>query len=271
MLAVGRTVYRIAPEFAKKLEPLYPFAQQKAGRLATLKTKNPKTALISSAGLYLDGSTTLTTFRQKPFDYKNFYGDAAGRVFPSDFSLSELRLTESDFDRTGFDNDPASLFPLPELKQVLPEFGGELAEHHFSLLGFCLKQEELLEQTVPEILKILKEDKTGLALLIPACVVCHEVLPKVAEKLESAGMVTVTFAFIPKAVETVKAPRTILFDGDCGLPFGHSASVARKELLRLAMKAAFEMKTAGEVWRFLNHRETAPGTEKKNGTAIPVR
>ena len=259
ILAVGRIIHRISPKFSKRLEPAYPFARQKVTRLAVLKTKTPRTALVSSAGLHLEN--------QQSFNYKNFYGDFSFRIFPADFPLPSLRLTESDFDRKGFDTDPASLFPLPELKAVLAEFGGQIAEHHFSLLGFNLKRKELLEETVPAILKILKEDKTVIVLLIPVCVVCHEVLPQVAGALEEAGVATVTFAFIPKALEAARGPRTILFGGDCGLPFGNSAVETRKELLRLAIRAAFEMKTAGEVWKF---SPPAP-VEVRVGDAAPVR
>lgn len=242
ILAFGRVIHRISPKLSKKLQLAYPFFRQKAAGLAVLKTKTPRVALLSSAGLYLEG--------QEPFDYKSLYGDASFRVFPPDFPLSSLRLTESDFDRSGFEADPASLFPLPELKTVAAEFGGQAALHHFSLLGFNLKRKELLEETVPAVLKILREDKTDLVLLTPACVVCHEVLPQVAGALESAGIATVTFAFIPRALEAARGPRTILFGGDCGLPFGKAAVETRKELLRMAVRAAYEMKAAGEVWRF---------------------
>ncbi len=242
MLAIGRVIHRISPRFSKKLEPGYPFAQQKPGRLAVLKTKTPKVALLSSAGLYLEN--------QQPFQYKNFYGDFSFRIFPADFPLSALRLTESDFDRSGFEADPASLFPLPELKSVVSEFNGQAAERHFSLLGFNLKRKELLEETVPQLLTILREDKTDIVLLVPVCVVCHEVLPQVAAALEEARIATVTFAFISRALEVAKGPRTVLFGGDCGLPFGGSAVETRKELLRMAIRAAYEMKAAGEVWKF---------------------
>ena len=215
-------------------------------------------ALISSAGLYLEG--------QEPFNYRSFYGDASFRTFPSEFPLSSLRLTASDFDRSGFDADPASLFPLLELKTVLSESGGQTAEHHFSLLGFCLKPKMLLETTVPRILHALREDKTDLVLLIPACVVCHEILPQVAGVLEQAGAATVTFAFIPKALERARASRTILFGGDCGLPFGNSAGQTRRDLLRTAIRAAYEMKTAGEVWNF----SFPPPVEGNVGNAAPV-
>ncbi len=261
MLAVGRVIHRISPKFSKKLEPAYPFARLKTGGLATLETKNPRVALLSSAGLHLEN--------QQSFNYKNFYGDFSFRVIPSDFPLASLRLTESDFDRRGFETDPASLFPLPELKVVSTEFGGQAAEHHFSLLGFNLKRKELLEETVPAILKILKEDKTDLVLLIPACVVCHEVLPQVAGALEEAGVAAVTFAFIASALDTARGPRTILFGGDCGLPFGNSAHEKRKELLRLAMRAAFEMKSAGEVWQFPS--ALPAGAKIKDGRTVPVR
>jgi hypothetical protein len=242
MLAIGRVIHRISPRFSKKLEPGYPFARQEPGRLAALATKTPRVALLSSAGLYPEN--------QQPFQYKNFYGDFSFRVFPGEFPLSSLRLTESDFDRSGFETDPASLFPLPELKSVAAEFGGEAALHHFSLLGFNLKRKELLEETVPAILKMLKEDKTDIVLLVPACVVCHEVLPLVASAVEAAEVATVTFAFIPRALVAARGPRTVLFGGDCGLPFGASAVETRKELLRMAIRAAYEMKTAGEVWKF---------------------
>lgn len=262
ILAVGRVIQQVSPKLSQKLQPLYPFSGQKVGQLARLKTIRPRVALISSAGLYLQN--------QKPFDYKNFYGDASFRVFPADFPLSDFLLTESDFNPSGFETDPASLFPLPELRAILPEFGGEPAVHHFSLLGFCLKEEELLIRTVPEIIKTMREDRTDLALLVPACVVCHEVLPKVAQKLEAAGVATVTFAFIPKALEKAKGPRTVLFNGDCGLPFRNSASKLRQELLRLALKAAIEMQTPGEVWRLPHSGESWP-SDKVNGAAAPVR
>ncbi|MGE5692423.1 MAG: hypothetical protein ACM3YF_01425 [Candidatus Zixiibacteriota bacterium] len=242
MLAAGRMVHRLSPEISKKLEPAYPFAAQKTAHLAALKSTPPRVALLSSAGLYLAN--------QQPFQYKNFYGDFSFRVFPGDFPPSSLRLTESDFDRGGFEADPGSLFPLAELKAVAAEFGGCAAAHHYSLLGFCLKPKKLLETSMPLILKTLKEDGTDIILLVPACVVCHEVLPQVAAALEKSGIATVTFAFIPRALEATRGPRTILFDGDCGLPFGSSAVETRKELIRLAIRAAFEMKTAGEVWKF---------------------
>ena len=258
MLAIGRVIHRISPRFSKKLEPGYPFARQEPSRLAALATKTPRVALLSSAGLYLEN--------QQPFQYKNFYGDFSFRVFPSDFPLSSLRLTESDFDRSGFEADSASLFPLPELKEVVFEFSGQTAAHHFSLLGFNLKRKELLEETLPQILKILREDKTSLVLLVPACVVCHEVLPQVAGALEEASVATVTFAFIERALEASRGPRTILFGGDCGLPFGASAVEARKELLRVAMRAAYEMKTAGEVWRF--PPSASKETSARNAAAV---
>ncbi|MCI0331403.1 MAG: hypothetical protein L0196_10765 [candidate division Zixibacteria bacterium] len=242
ILAFGRVIHRISPKLSKKLQLAYPFFRQKVAGLAVLKTKTPRVALLSSAGLYLEG--------EAPFDYKSLYGDASFRVIRSDFPLSSLRLTESDLDRTGFEADPASLFPLPELKTVAAEFGGEAALHHFSLLGFNLKRKELLEETAPALLKILREDKTDLVFLTPACVVCHEVLPQVAGALEKEGIATVTFAFIPRALEAARGPRTVLFGGDCGLPFGKAAVETRKELLRLAIRAAYEMKTAGEVWKF---------------------
>ena len=259
MLAIGRVIHRASPKFSKKLEPAYPFARQKAGSLAALNTKTPKVALLSSAGLYLEN--------QKPFQYKNFYGDFSFRVFPSEFPLSSLRLTESDFDRRGFEADPASLFPLAELNEVVSEFNGRAAEHHFSLLGFNLKRKELLEETIPQILKILREDGTDLVLLIPACVVCHEVLPQVASELEESGIATVTFAFIEKALEVARGPRTILFGGDCGLPLGNPAEETRKELLRMAVQAVYEMKTAGEVWKF----PSPSSVETKAKNAAPVR
>jgi hypothetical protein len=122
-----------------------------------------------------------------------------------------------------------------------------------------------LEETVPQILKILREDGTGIVLLVPACVVCHEILPQVASAVEAAEVATVTFAFIPRALMGARGPRTVLFGGDCGLPFGPSAVETRKELLRMGLRAAYEMKTAGEVWKF----PPAPvETTVRNATAV---
>ena len=67
------------------------------------------------------------------------------------------------------EQDLNCLFPLQRL-QELEQAGeiGHVAPRHYSVMGYILRPEELLEQTVPAIIHDLREDRADVVILVPA-------------------------------------------------------------------------------------------------------
>ena len=61
------------------------------------------------------------------------------------------------------------LFPLTRLLE-LEELGeiGASVERHYSIMGYILKPEQLLQETVPAIIRDLRADQADVVVLVPA-------------------------------------------------------------------------------------------------------
>jgi D-proline reductase (dithiol) PrdB len=123
-------------------------------------------ALISSAGIALK--------TDRPFDQdgerKNpWWGDPSYRVLPKTATEQEVRVYHLHIDPCYAERDLNCLFPLQRL-QELEQAGeiGHVAPRHYSVMGYILRPEELLEQTVPAIIRDLREDRADVVILVPA-------------------------------------------------------------------------------------------------------
>ena len=45
---------------------------------------------------------------------------------------------------------------------------GRMSERHYSIMGYILKPERLLRETVPALIRNLKEDMADVVVLVPA-------------------------------------------------------------------------------------------------------
>jgi D-proline reductase (dithiol) PrdB len=123
-------------------------------------------AMISSAGVALADD--------RPFDQEGerrnpWWGDPSYRIIPKTATEQDVRLYHMHIDPEYAERDLNCLFPLARLLDL--EKAGEIghsAERHYSIMGYILRPEELLEKTVPALIRNLKEDHADIVVLVPA-------------------------------------------------------------------------------------------------------
>jgi D-proline reductase (dithiol) PrdB len=123
-------------------------------------------ALLSSAGIALKDD--------KPFDQEGerqnpWWGDPTYRILPKTAIENDVRLYHLHIDPSYAEQDLNCLFPLQRL-QEMENSGriGRMSPRHYSMMGYILKPERLLQETVPAIIRNLKEDIADVVVLGPA-------------------------------------------------------------------------------------------------------
>jgi hypothetical protein len=123
-------------------------------------------ALISSGGIALK--------TDEPFDQEGerrnpWWGDPSHRIIPRTATGDDLRLYHLHVAPEPFEEDANCLLPLDRLWEMEAEGEiGRLAPSHYSFMGYILEPEELLEGTVPAIVRQLQAEEVDLVLLVPA-------------------------------------------------------------------------------------------------------
>ncbi len=117
-----------------------------------------KFALITTAGVHVQ--------TQPVFDVEA--GDHSIRFIPETVMEEELMISHTHFDRSDADRDVNCVFPLFRLKELAAEgLVGNVAETHYGLMGYIPNSTALVEETIPLILKRLKEEKVDAVILNP--------------------------------------------------------------------------------------------------------
>ncbi len=123
-------------------------------------------SLISSAGIALK--------TDRPFDQEGerrspWWGDPSYRIVPVTATSADVRLYHLHVDPAYAEQDLNCLFPLTRLRE-LAEAGeiGRAAPRHYSIMGYILQPEQLLAETVPALIRDLKEDYADVVVLVPA-------------------------------------------------------------------------------------------------------
>lgn len=115
-------------------------------------------ALITTAGVHLKS--------QPVFEVEA--GDSSVRFIPSTVQEEDLMISHTHFDRSDADQDINCVFPLFRLKELaLKGIIGGVAPIHYGLMGYIPNTTSLVEDTIPFILKHLKEDKVDAVILNP--------------------------------------------------------------------------------------------------------
>jgi D-proline reductase (dithiol) PrdB len=115
-----------------------------------------RVAIISTAGLHKRGDRA---FRP---------GDGSYRVIPADTPANELVMSHIsvNFDRTGFQQDLNTVFPIDRLRELVAEGTlGSMASVHYSFMGAF--PPAAAEPHAQHLAGLLKADKVDAALLIP--------------------------------------------------------------------------------------------------------
>ncbi|SDL92320.1 D-proline reductase (dithiol) PrdB [Bacillus sp. OK048] len=129
--------------------PLEPF---------TKPTQEAIFALVTTAGVHLK--------TQPVFDVEA--GDPSVRFIPSETEEAELMISHTHFDRSDADVDINCVFPLFRLNELARDgvIGG-VAPTHYGVMGYIPDTKPLLADTIPLILKQLKDEKVDAVILNP--------------------------------------------------------------------------------------------------------
>ena len=115
-----------------------------------------RVAIVTTAGLHRRGDTN---FRGGAGDYRVLPGDVA----PGEIVMSHVSV---NFDRSGFQQDIKTVFPLEHLKALAAGgFIASVANWHYAFMGAT--DPTVMEPSAREVARLLKEDGVNVALLVP--------------------------------------------------------------------------------------------------------
>ena len=144
----------------------YPFSRYAIDPMPCAKLARPlhasRIALVTTAGLH--------TPEQSNFDYSNKRGDTSFREIPN--SIETRTLMESHrshaFDHRGIEADKNLAFPLDRFRELHAQNTiGELNHRHFSFMGSIVGPRPLIEETAPQVARMLREDNVDAVFLTP--------------------------------------------------------------------------------------------------------
>ena len=189
----------------------YPFVRNRRAPFSPARRALPmlNLALISSAGVYIDGTT--------PFDTSSATGDLTFREIPIEVEASDLRFAERGYDPAAVQKDVNVQVPVERLLEFEQNgIIGQLNPVFWSFSGFIPEASMLVEDFIPKLVQRVKRYEVQAALLVPASTLCHQSVGLVARALELDGIPTMTLAVNKEVVESVRPPRVALYDGELG-------------------------------------------------------
>jgi len=122
-------------------------------------------ALLSSAGLALK---TDKPFNQEGERRNPWWGDPSFRVLPRAVKASDVKLYHLHMNSKLVDQDLNTFFPLQTAIELEVEgVIGNLADRHYSYMGYILEPQVLLEESLPPIIASLKNDQVDAVIMVP--------------------------------------------------------------------------------------------------------
>ena len=189
----------------------YPFVKNKRAPFTPARRALPmlNLALISSAGVYLDGT--------HPFDLNVPGGDLNFREIPIEVEAADLRFAAKGYDPAAVQQDLNAQVPLERLLEFeVNGIIGQLNTVFWSFSGFIPDAARLADEMFPKLIERIKRYEVQAALLIPASRLCHQSVSLVARALEQTGLPTMTLAVVKDVVEFVRPPRAAFYEGELG-------------------------------------------------------
>lgn len=122
-------------------------------------------AIVSSAGLAL---TSDQPFDQEGERRNPWWGDPSYRILPRGTRTGDVTISHLHISGEPGQEDLDCVLPLTRLEELAAQgvIGG-VAPSHYSIMGFLLKPQEMLERSLPRIIDSMKTEGVDLALLVP--------------------------------------------------------------------------------------------------------
>ena len=125
-----------------------------------------RVALLSSGGVALK---TDQPFDQEGERQNPWWGDPSYRVIPQGTTADEIKLYHLHVDPQFVEADINTLLPIDRLVEL--ESAGEIgsaAPSHYSIMGYNMQPIVLLKETVPTIVRNLRDEAVDVVVLVPA-------------------------------------------------------------------------------------------------------
>jgi len=189
----------------------YPFVKNRRAPFTPARRALPmlNLALISSAGAYIDGSSS--------FDTSAANGDLSFKEIPIEVEASDLRFAARGYDPAHVQEDVNAQLPIARLLEF-EQNGviGQLNPVFWSFVGFIPDAAGVADELTPKLIERVRRYEVQAALLVPASTLCHQSVGLIARALELEGVPTMTLAVVKDVVESVRPPRVALYDGTVG-------------------------------------------------------
>lgn len=128
---------------------------------------------LSEARVALVSTAALALHDDQPFDQEGerrnpWWGDPSFRVLPRDTRTGDAVSYHMHIDTSVPERDLDSVMPLARLAELASEGAvGSSAPSHYSFMGYILKEQELLEKSVPAMIVQMKKEDVDAVLLVP--------------------------------------------------------------------------------------------------------
>ena len=141
---------------------IYPLPKNKQSPAAPgVNLSESRLIFISSAGGYLRSS-------QEPFDAANPTGDYTVRTFPFTTPFQDLAFAHDHYDHAMIERDPQVALPLHHLQEIVAAGRvGSMTPSVVSFMGYQPDAARVVDEVVPRVLAIAREERAGAALLAP--------------------------------------------------------------------------------------------------------
>ncbi len=125
---------------------------------------------LKECRLSMVSSAAIVASDQDPFDNFIRIGDTGIREISRDVDVATLRETHRSkaFDHTGLRQDTNLAFPVDRFREMADAgFVGSLNHRYFSIMGSVTAPDQLIKNTIPQVVPKLVKDQVDIALLIP--------------------------------------------------------------------------------------------------------
>ena len=193
----------------------YPYVKNRRAPFMPARRALPmlNLALISSAGVYIDGTP--------PFDTSSSSGDLSFKEIPIEVEAPDLRFSARGYDPAAVQQDVNTQLPIERLLEFESNgIIGQLNPVFWSFAGFIPDAGNFVDELVPKLVERVLRYEVQAVLLVPASRLCHQSVGLLARAIEFAGIPTMTLAVVRDVVEWVRPPRVAFYRGELGAVSG---------------------------------------------------